>query len=65
MRVAASVAVAAGSTDVVYVVDVDGNTFAVVARHTADSSAEDRAELDAIVDSIRIDHPETSSSTSP
>ena len=49
----------AGSTDVVYVVDVDGNTFVVVARHTAESSAEDRAELDAIVESIRIDHPDT------
>ena len=35
---------AAGSTDVVYVVDVDGNTFAVVARHTATSSAQDRAD---------------------
>ena len=56
---------AAGSTDVVYAVDVDGNTFAVVARYTATSTAQDRAELDAIVESIRIDHPETSSSTSP
>jgi len=55
----------AGSTDVVYVVDVDGNTFAVVARHTAASSAQDRAELDAIVASIRIDPPASSSSTSP
>ena len=55
----------AGSTEVVYVVDVDGNTFVVVARHTAISSAEDRAELDAVVASIRIDHPETGSSTSP
>lgn len=55
----------AGSTDVVYVVDVDGNTFAVVAQHTATSSAQDRAELDAIVASIRIDHPADSSSTSP
>jgi hypothetical protein len=54
-----------GSTDVVYVVDVDGNTFVVVARHTAASSAEDRAELDAILESIRIDPPETSSTTSP
>ncbi len=55
----------AGSTDVVYVVDVDGNTFVVVARHTAASSAEDRAELDAIVASIQIDHPATSSSAAP
>lgn len=56
---------AAGSTDVVYVVDLDGNTFAVVARYTATSSAQDRAELDAIVESIRIDPPASSSSTSP
>ena len=55
----------AGSTDVVYVVDVDGERLVVVARHTAISSAADRAELDAIVDSIRIDSPETSSTTSP
>jgi hypothetical protein len=55
----------AGTTDVVYIVDVDGNTFVVVARHTAISSAQDRAELDAIVDSIRIDHPADTSSTSP
>ena len=56
---------AAGSTDVVYVVDVDGHTFAVVARHTATSSAQDRAELDALVESIRIDPPAAGVSTSP
>ena len=55
----------AGSTDVVYAVDVEGKTFAVVARHTATSSAQDRAELDGIVESIRIDPPEPSSTTSP
>ncbi len=46
-----------GSTDVVYLVDVDGSTVAVVARYSADSSAQDRAELDDIVASIRFDHP--------
>lgn len=55
----------AGTTDVVYVVDVDGNTFVVVARHTAISSAQDRAELDEIVASIKIDHPASTSSTAP
>ena len=54
-----------GSTDVVYVVDVDGSTVAVVARYAADSSAQDRAELDEIVASIRIDHPASTSSTTP
>jgi hypothetical protein len=48
---------AVGSTDVVYIVDVAGHRFAVVARHHPASSAEDRAELDAIVDSITIDAP--------
>ncbi len=42
----------AGNTDVVY---VDGNRLVVVARHYPDSSPEDRAELQAIVDSIRIE----------
>ena len=44
---------AVGSTDVVYVVDVAGKRLAVVARHQPGSSAEDIAELEAIVDSIR------------
>ncbi len=44
-----------GNTDAVYVVDVDGNRLVVVARHYPDSSMEDRAELQAIVDSIEID----------
>ncbi len=46
---------AGGSTDVVYVVDVAGNRFAVVARHQARSSAEELAELQTIVDSIKIE----------
>ena len=45
----------AGNTDVVYAVDVDGNRLVVVARHYPDSSDEDRAELQAVVDSIEID----------
>jgi hypothetical protein len=48
---------AVGSTDVVYVVDVAGRRFVVVARHEPGSAAEDLAELEAIVDSIRIDAP--------
>ena len=44
-----------GNTDVLYVVDVDGRRTVVVARHYPDSSMEDRAELQAIVDSIEID----------
>ena len=46
-----------GVTDVVYVVDVDGKRLAVVAAHTAESSEQDRAELDDLVNSITIDHP--------
>ena len=53
-----------GSTDVVYVVDVAGNRFAVVARHQASSSAEELAELEAIVASIMIEPPATSPSPS-
>ena len=55
---------AVGSTDVVYVVDVAGNRFAVVARHQASSSAEELAELQAIVASIMIEPPATSPSPS-
>ena len=55
---------AVGSTDVVYVVDVAGNRFAVVARHQASSSAEELAELEAVVASIMIEPPATSPSPS-
>ena len=55
---------AGGSTDVVYVVDVAGNRFAVVARHQASSTAEELAELDAIVASIIIEPQATSPSLS-
>ncbi len=44
-----------GSTDWVYIVDVAGNRLVVVARHYAGSSAENRAELQGIVDSIDIE----------
>jgi hypothetical protein len=46
---------AAGNTDVVYVVDVAGNRLVVVARHYPGSSAQNRAELQAILDSIQIE----------
>ncbi len=44
-----------GSTDSVYVVDVAGNRLVAIARHEAGSSAENRAELQALVDSIEIE----------
>jgi hypothetical protein len=50
----------AGQRDVVYVADVDGTRFVLGTWHMPDSSAEDLAELDAIVSSIRIDPPATS-----
>ena len=43
-----------GSTDVVYALVSGGRVFAVVARHQSDSSAQDLAELDGIVASIRF-----------
>ena len=45
---------AVGSTDVVYVLSEAGKTFAVVARHQADTTAADQSELDAIVASIKL-----------
>jgi hypothetical protein len=48
---------AVGSTDVVYVIDVAGKPFVVVARHQPGSSQADIAELDGIVASIRIVAP--------
>jgi hypothetical protein len=53
---------APGSTDVVYVVDVPGKPFVVVATHQATSTAAEVAELDAIVASIVIERPAPSSS---
>jgi len=51
---------AAGSTDVVYVVNVAGHTFVVVARHAAGASSADLAELNAMVASIKIAKPPAS-----
>lgn len=48
---------AAGSTDVVDVVNVAGHTFTIVARHAAGASPADLAELNAIVASIKIAAP--------
>jgi hypothetical protein len=56
---------AAGSTDVVYVVAVDGTRLAVVVRHQADSSAADVAELEAIVASIKLDASPPAKSSAP
>ncbi len=44
-----------GNTDSVYVVDVAGNRLVAIARHYPGSSAENRAELQALVDSIEIE----------
>ena len=43
-----------GHVDVVYVVYINGKALAVVARHLPGSSPQDLAELQAIVDSIKI-----------
>jgi hypothetical protein len=51
----------AGSTDVAYVLAVNGNRAVVVVRHQADSSAADVAELEAIVATIRFDTSAASS----
>jgi hypothetical protein len=58
---------APGSTDVVYVVDVAGDPVAVAARHQANSSSADIAELDNIVASIGLEPstPSPAPSTSP
>jgi hypothetical protein len=38
-----------------YVVDINGKTLAVVARHLPGTSEQVRAEVQAIIDSIRIE----------
>jgi hypothetical protein len=40
---------------VVYAIDAAGKRVVVVARHYPGSSAEDRAELRSVVDSIQIE----------
>jgi hypothetical protein len=45
---------AAGQVDLVYVVDVDRRALIIDVSHMPGSSAEDLAELDAIVASMRI-----------
>lgn len=44
-----------GQTQVVYILDIDGDRMVLVASHMPDSSAEDLAELQGVLDSIRID----------
>ena len=46
-----------GGTDAVYVVDVNGQRLVLVARNNPTASAQDVAELQALVDSIHIDAP--------
>jgi hypothetical protein len=45
----------AGNTDAIYVVDVDGVRLVVVARSYPGSTAADKAELQAIVDTLQIE----------
>jgi hypothetical protein len=44
-----------GQTDEVYIVDVDGTRLVIVAAHWADTSPQDLAELQHVLDSIRIE----------
>lgn len=45
----------AGNIDTVYVVDVNGKRIVLVARHYPGSSAQSLAELQSVVDSVRIE----------
>ena len=45
----------AGNTDVIYVVDIAGKRLAVVARYYPGSTVADKAELQAVVDSIQFE----------
>ena len=45
------------STQVISIVDVDGERVVVVARHLPETPAQDRAELQGIVDSIQFELP--------
>jgi hypothetical protein len=54
----------AGSTDVVYVLDVAGSRLVVVARHQADSTPADIAELEAAIASIKLEVQASSPSPS-
>ena len=44
----------AGNIDAIYVVNIAGNRLVIVARHYPGSTAADKAELQAIVDSVQI-----------
>jgi hypothetical protein len=46
-----------GQTQVVYILDIGGDRMVVVASHMQDSSEQDLAELQGVVDSIRIEQP--------
>ena len=45
----------AGQHDLLWILDVDGHTLVIDASVDADGSAEDRAEVEAMVDSIQIE----------
>ncbi len=55
---------APGSTDEVYVFNAAGKTFVVVARHQADSTSAEIADLEGIVSSIQFELPTPSPSAS-
>ncbi len=44
-----------GGTDTVYVIDIAGNRLVAIARHYPGSSAQNRAELQGVMDSIEIE----------
>jgi hypothetical protein len=54
----------AGNIDDVYAIDLNGHTLAMIARHYPGSSDADKAELQAIVDSVQFSTPPASPSPS-
>jgi len=54
-----------GSRDRVWILDVEGVRFMLAATDFADATAQDRAELQSIIDSIHIEPLSPTSSASP
>jgi hypothetical protein len=54
-----------GSRDRVWILDLDGVRFVLVATEFRDATAQDLAELQSIIDSVRIEPTPPSSSASP
>ena len=53
-----------GSTDVVYAVDVNGDRLVIVARRSPGATEQELAELQGMVDSIRLEAPSATPGTS-